>query len=272
MVSTHSSVLGFSDLAPDLAPAPKSTSGPQYTEKQVTRPWPTGHWSLTSMCDTSVSTAWYTGRSASPVLAMRIFSTRFASATSSTTATSSMSPARLDGLSSSAADDTARLSSASTSSSYTPDAARLPLPFPLVLCSEILSPLNRKIFGGLSSFSSSLSALSTASSGNATALLMVMDRLHAGEQRSPQNLECRRTGPAAKPPFRVACDVDACRANARVALARTACDVAARQARSPAGVVEPASMVEKFVVVFLKTVCATLRRSWLSIPRRGDRT
>lgn len=158
-----------------------------------------------------------------------------------------------------------------------PDAARLPLPFPLVLCSEILSPLNRKIFGGLSSFSSSLSALSTASSGNATALLMVMDRLHAGEQRSPQNLECRRTGPAAKPPFRVACDVDACdvdacRANARVALARTACDVAARQARSPAGVVEPASMVEKFVVVFLKTVCATLRRSWLSIPRRGDRT
>ena len=153
-----------------------------------------------------------------------------------------------------------------------PDAARLPLPFPLVLCSEILSPLNRKIFGGLSSFSSSLSALSTASSGNATALLTDIDRLHAGEQRSPQNLECRRTGPAAKPPFRVACDVDACRANARVALARTASDVAARQARSPAGVVEPASMVEKFVVVFLKTVCATLRRSWLSIPRRGDRT
>ena len=30
-----------------------------------------------------------------------------------------------------------------------PVAARLPLPFPLVLCSEILSPLKRSIFGGL---------------------------------------------------------------------------------------------------------------------------
>ena len=45
----------------------------------MTRPWPTGHWSLTSMCDTSVSTAWYTGRSASPAFAIKIFSTRRAS-------------------------------------------------------------------------------------------------------------------------------------------------------------------------------------------------
>ena len=129
MVSTHSSVLGLFDFESSgldplpldflalVAPAPKSTSGPQYTEKQVTRPCPTGHWSLTSMWDTSVSTAWYTGRSASPTLSMRILKTRLASDTVSTTMTSSMRPARLDGLSSSAVDVVVRVTSRSSTSS-----------------------------------------------------------------------------------------------------------------------------------------------------------
>ena len=156
-----------------------------------------------------------------------------------------------------------------------PVAARLPLPFPLVLCSEILSPLKRSIFGGLSS-SSSLSALSTASSGKATALLIVIDRRPPRWPRwAAQNLECRRAKPAAKLPLGAAWDVDAWRAKARVALAaRAACEGAARHARSPVGCAT-LFMVVKFVVktvVCLKTVCATLRRSWLSIPRRGDRT
>ena len=147
-----------------------------------------------------------------------------------------------------------------------PVAARLPLPFPLVLCSEILSPLKRSIFGGLSS-SSSLSALSTASSGKATALLIVIDRRPWWPRWAAQNLECRRAKPAAKLPLGAAWDVDAWRAKARVALAE-------RPARSPVGCAT-LFMVVKFVVktvVCLKTVCATLRRSWLSIPRRGDRT
>ena len=155
-----------------------------------------------------------------------------------------------------------------------PVAARLPLPFPLVLCSEILSPLKRSIFGGLSS-SSSLSALSTASSGKATALLIVIDRRPWWPRWAAQNLECRRAKPAAKLPLGAAWDVDAWRAKARVALAaRAACEGAARHARSPVGCAT-LFMVVKFVVktvVCLKTVCATLRRSWLSIPRRGDRT
>ena len=155
-----------------------------------------------------------------------------------------------------------------------PVAARLPLPFPLVLCSEILSPLKRSIFGGLSS-SSSLSALSTASSGKATALLIVIDRRPWWPRWATQNLECRRAKPAAKLPLGAAWDVDAWRAKARVALAaRAACEGAARHARSPVGCAT-LFMVVKFVVktvVCLKTVCATLRRSWLSIPRRGDRT
>lgn len=155
-----------------------------------------------------------------------------------------------------------------------PVAARLPLPFPLVLCSEILSPLKRSIFGGLSS-SSSLSALSTASSGKATALLIVIDRRPWWPRWATQNLECRRAKPAAKLPLGAAWDVDAWRAKARFALAaRAACEGAARHARSPVGCAT-LFMVVKFVVktvVCLKTVCATLRRSWLSIPRRGDRT
>ena len=155
-----------------------------------------------------------------------------------------------------------------------PVAARLPLPFPLVLCSEILSPLKRSIFGGLSS-SSSLSALSTASSGKATALLIVIDRRPWWPRWAAQNLECRRAKPAAKLPLGAAWDVDAWRAKARVALAaRAACEGAARHARSPVGCAT-LFMVVKFVVKTvecLKTVCATLRRSWLSIPRRGDRT
>ena len=156
-----------------------------------------------------------------------------------------------------------------------PVAARLPLPFPLVLCSEILSPLKRSIFGGLSS-SSSLSALSTASSGKATALLIVIDRRPRWPRWAAQNLECRRAKPAAKLPLGAAWDVDAWRAKARVALAaRAACEGAARHARSPVGCATLFMVVKfvvKLVVVCLKTVCATLRRSWLSIPRRGDRT
>ena len=36
---------------------PKSTSGPQYTEKQMTRPWQQGDWEVMSMSITSVSQA-----------------------------------------------------------------------------------------------------------------------------------------------------------------------------------------------------------------------
>ena len=94
-MSTHSSVFGF----PTPGAAEKSTSGPQYTEKHVTWPCPTGVWSAISMWATSVSTAWYTGRSASPTLSIRMASTRRASASVSTTATSSMRPVKLEALS-----------------------------------------------------------------------------------------------------------------------------------------------------------------------------
>ena len=94
-MSTQSSVLGF----PTPGAAEKSTSGPQYTEKHVTLPCPTGVWSATSMWLTSVSTAWYTGRSTSPTLSIKMDSTRRASASVSTTATSSMRPVKLEAFS-----------------------------------------------------------------------------------------------------------------------------------------------------------------------------
>ena len=91
----------------------------------------------------------------------------------------------------------------------------------------------------------------------------------------PAEPPAKRAKPAAKLPLGAAWDVDAWRAKACVALAaRAACEGAARHARSPVGCAT-LFMVVKFVVktvVCLKTVCATLRRSWLSIPRRGDRT